>query len=52
MAKTTNTFGLNFLTELLENEPRTYSALMCCLEASYKKKVVNSKIEFIMNNHT
>jgi hypothetical protein len=23
MVKTTNTFGLNFLTELLENEPRT-----------------------------
>jgi hypothetical protein len=51
-AKMTKIFGLDFLTYLLENEPRTYFEAMSCPEASYWKETVNSKIESIMNNHT
>jgi hypothetical protein len=47
----TKIFGLDFLTYLLENEPRTYFEAISCPEASYWK-TVNSEIESIMNNHT
>jgi hypothetical protein len=37
---------------LLENKPRTYSKAMSCLKFFYWEEAVNSKIKFIMNNHT
>jgi hypothetical protein len=33
-------------------EPRTYSDVLSCPEASYWKEAVNSEIELIMNNYT
>ncbi|KAL0552312.1 hypothetical protein IC582_011420 [Cucumis melo] len=42
-------FGPNFLTYLLENEPQE---AMSSSEAPYWKEAVNSEIESIMHNHT
>jgi hypothetical protein len=50
--KTTKKLGPDFLTYLLENKPQTYFKAMSCLKFFYWKEVVNSKIKFIMNNHT
>ena len=47
----TEILGPNFLTYLLENEPRTYFEAISCPEASYWKDAINSKIESVMNNH-
>ena len=47
--KMTKISGLDFLTYLFENEPRTYSNIMSFLEALYWKEMVNSKIQSIMN---
>ena len=45
-------FGPDFLTFLLENEPRTFKEAMSSLEAQYWKEAVNSEIESILSNHT
>ncbi|KAK3043656.1 hypothetical protein RJ639_000072 [Escallonia herrerae] len=50
--RTSTSFGPDFLTFLLENEPRTYSEAMSSPEAPHWKEVVNSEIESIMQNHT
>jgi len=50
--KTTKKLGPDFLTYLLENKPQTYFKAMSCLKFFYWKEVVDSKIKFIMNNHT
>ena len=38
MKKKTKICGHDFLTYLLENEPRTYFEAMLCLKASYLKR--------------
>ena len=51
-AKMTKTFGLDFLTYLLENKPYTCSKIMSCPKAFYWKEAINSEIESIMNSYT
>ncbi|KAK3035210.1 hypothetical protein RJ639_034598 [Escallonia herrerae] len=51
-ARTSTSFGPDFLTYLLENEPRTYSEAMSSPEAPHWKEAVNNEIESIMQNHT
>ncbi|KAK3014683.1 hypothetical protein RJ639_009812 [Escallonia herrerae] len=50
-ARTSTSFGPDFLTYLLENEPRTYSEAMSSPEASQWKEAINSEIESIMQNN-
>ncbi|KAK3006459.1 hypothetical protein RJ639_015697 [Escallonia herrerae] len=45
-------FGPDFLTYLLENEPRTYSEAMLSPDAPHWKEAVNNEIESIMQNYT
>ena len=45
-------FGPDFLTNLIENEPQTFKEAMSSPEASYWKEAVNSEIESILQNHT
>ena len=47
-----SSFGSDFVSLLLENDPQTYKAPMSSSVSSYWKKVVNSEIESILNNHT
>ena len=51
-ARTSKSFGLDFLTYLLENEPQSFNEAMSTPEAPIWKEVVNSEIESIMQNHT
>ncbi|KAK3036155.1 hypothetical protein RJ639_029892 [Escallonia herrerae] len=51
-ARTSTSFGPDFLTFLLENESRTYSKAMSSPEDPHWKEAVNSEIESIMQNHT
>ncbi|XP_070041352.1 uncharacterized protein [Nicotiana tomentosiformis] len=50
--RTTTSFGPDFLTFLLENEPQTFKEAMSSSEAQYWKETVNSEIESILSNHT
>lgn len=45
-------FGPNFVTFLLENEPQTFKAAMSSSDSTFWKEAVNSEIESILNNHT
>ena len=51
-ARTEKTFGPDFLTYLLEEEPRTFKEAMSTPEAPSWKEAINSKIESILQNHT
>ena len=51
-ARTSKSFGLDFLTYLLENEPQSFNEAMSTLKAPMRKETVNSEIESIMQNHT
>ena len=51
-ARTSKSFGLDFLTYLLENEPQSFNEAMSTPEAPMWKEAVNSEIESIMQNHT
>ena len=51
-ARTSKSFGLYFLTYLLENEPQSFNEAMSTPEAPMWKEAVNSEIESIMQNHT
>ncbi|KAL0307596.1 UNVERIFIED_CONTAM: Retrovirus-related Pol polyprotein from transposon RE1 [Sesamum angustifolium] len=51
-AKRAKTFGLDFLTYLLENEPRTINEALSSPEAPFWKEAINGEIESIMQNHT
>ena len=51
-ARTSKSFGLDFLTYLLENEPQSFNEAMSTLKAPMRKEAVNSEIESIMQNHT
>ena len=45
-------FSLDFLTFLLENEPKTFKEAMSTLEAPFWKEAINREIESIIKNHT
>ena len=45
-------FGQDFLTYMLEGEPRTYKEAMNSTEGFMRKKAINSEIESILHNHT
>ena len=45
-------FGPDFVTYLLKNEPQTFKEAMSSPEAPYWKEAVNSEIESIMHNNT
>ena len=51
-ARTSKSFGPDFLTYLLENEPQSFNEAMSTPEAPMWKEAVNSEIESIMQNHT
>ncbi|XP_075504626.1 uncharacterized protein LOC142542066 [Primulina tabacum] len=51
-AKTAMTFGPDFLTYMLENEPRTASEALSSPEAPFWKETMNNEIESILQNHT
>ncbi|KAL0364114.1 UNVERIFIED_CONTAM: Retrovirus-related Pol polyprotein from transposon TNT 1-94 [Sesamum angustifolium] len=51
-AKRAKTFSSDFLTYLLENEPRTINEAVSSPEAPFWKEVINSEIESIMQIHT
>ena len=51
-SRTSKSFGLDFLTYLLENEPQSFNEAMSTPEAPMWKEVVNSEIESILQNHT
>jgi hypothetical protein len=50
--KTSKTFGLDFLTFMLEDEPQSFKEAMSMPEALLWKEAVNSEIESILQNHT
>ncbi|PHT97964.1 ABC transporter F family member 4 [Capsicum chinense] len=45
-------FGLNFVTFLLENEPQTFKEARSSSDSSFWKEAVNSEIDSILSNHT
>ena len=51
-ARTSTSFGPDFITFLTEAEPQTYKEVMSTPEASYWKEAVNDEINSIMQNHT
>uniref|UniRef100_A0A2N9ISW3 Reverse transcriptase Ty1/copia-type domain-containing protein n=1 Tax=Fagus sylvatica TaxID=28930 RepID=A0A2N9ISW3_FAGSY len=50
--KTSKTFGPDFLTFMLEDEPQSFKEAMSMPEAPLWKEAVNSEIESILQNHT
>ena len=50
--RTSTSFGPDFLTFLLENEPQTFKEAMSSSEAQYWKEAVNREVESILSNHT
>ena len=51
-ARTSKSYGQDFLTYLLENEPQSFNEAMSTPEAPMWKEAINSEIESIMHNHT
>ena len=45
-------FGPDFLTYLLEDEPQSFKEAMSSPEAPYRKEAINDKVESILQNHT
>ena len=50
--RTPTSFGSDFITFLLENEPQTFKEAMSLSDSSFWKKAVNSEIDSILSNHT
>jgi hypothetical protein len=50
--KTLKTFGPDFLTFILEDEPQSFKEVMSTPEAPLWKKAINGEIESILQNHT
>ena len=50
--RTSTSFGPDFLTYLLENEPRTFKEAVTSPEALFWKEAINSEVESILSNHT
>ena len=46
--KTSKSFGPNFLTYMLEDEPQSFKEAISTLKAPFWKETVNSEIEFIL----
>ena len=51
-AKVSKSFGLDYLTYMLENEPHMFKKAMSTPEAPFQKEAINGEIESIMKNHT
>ena len=51
-AKTSQLFGPNFLTYMLEDEPQSFKEAISTSEAPFWKEAINSEIESILQNHT
>lgn len=51
-ARTSTSFGPNFLTHMVENDSKTFDEIMSIPKAFYWKKAINSEINYIMQNHT
>ena len=51
-AKMSKSFGPNFLTYMLEDEPQSFEEAIFTPEAPFWKEAVNSEIESILQNHT
>ncbi|KAH7852065.1 hypothetical protein Vadar_020159 [Vaccinium darrowii] len=51
-ARTSTSFGPDFLTYLLESEPRTYKEAVSCPEGPLWKEAIKSEIDSILQNHT
>ena len=50
--RTSTSFGPDFLTYLLENEPRKFKEVVTSPEAPFWKEAINSEVESILSNHT
>ena len=50
--RTSSSFGPDFLTYLLENEPRTFKEAVTFPEAPFWKEAINSEVQSILSNHT
>ena len=50
--RTSTSFGPDFLTYLLENEPWTFKETVTSPEAPFSKEAINSEVEFVLSNHT
>ena len=50
--RTSTSFGPDFLTFMLEDEPKTFKEAMSSPESFHWKEAVNSEIESIMHNNT
>ncbi|XP_070020492.1 uncharacterized protein [Nicotiana sylvestris] len=50
--RTSTSFGPDFVTFLLENEPQTFKAAMSSSYSLFWKEAVNSEIQSILDNHT
>ena len=51
-ARVEKSFGPDFLTYMLEGEPRTYKEAMNSAKGLMWKEAINSEIESILHNHT
>ena len=51
-ARTSKTFGIDFLTYMLEHEPQTYKEAMSSSESSCWKEAIQSEIDSILSNKT
>ena len=51
-SRTLKTFGPDFYTFMLEDDPLTYKQAMSSNDAPYLKEAINNEIESIMSNHT
>ena len=49
--KKVNTYGQDFLTFVLENEPKTIFEALSTLEALFEKETINSEINSITQNN-
>ena len=51
-AKKATSFGPDFLTYMVEDEPQTFGEAMASSDAPYWKEAINSEMKSIMQNQT
>ncbi|KAH9750232.1 hypothetical protein KPL71_013800 [Citrus sinensis] len=51
-ARIEKSFGLDFLTYLLESEPQSFKEVVTSAEGTLWKEAINSEVESILQNHT
>ena len=51
-ARTSTSFGPDFLTYMLESEPQTYKEAVSCPEGPLWKEAIKSEVDSILQNHT